>query len=47
MNSGCYGSDISKILLSIQAIDKNKLTKVELKKKILSFHIEEQIYQMI
>ena len=37
MNSGCYGSDISKILLSIQAIDKNKLTKVELKKEDIKF----------
>ena len=37
MNSGCYGSDISKILLSIQAIDKNKLTEVELKKEDIKF----------
>ena len=33
----CYGSDISKILLSIQAIDKNKLTEVELKKEDIKF----------
>ena len=34
MNSGCYENDISKILLSIQVIDKKDLKKKKLKKKI-------------
>ena len=33
MNSGCYDNDISQILLSIKAIDKNNLSEVEIKKK--------------
>tara|TARA_B100001057_G_scaffold498915_1_gene607632 strand:- start:1913 stop:2818 length:906 start_codon:yes stop_codon:yes gene_type:complete len=37
MNSGCYGNDISKILLSIQAIDKNKLSEIEIKKNDIKF----------
>ena len=37
MNSGCYENDISKVLLSIQAIDKNKLTEIELKKEDINF----------
>ena len=37
MNSGCYENDISKVLLSIQAIDKNKLTEIELKKEDIKF----------
>ena len=32
MNSGCYKNDISKVLLSIRAIDKNTLTEIEIKK---------------
>ena len=34
MNSGCYENDISKTLLSITALDKEKLSEVEIKKKI-------------
>ena len=34
MNSGCYNNDISKILISIKAIDKKNLKKLKLKKKI-------------
>ena len=37
MNSGCYGNDISKILISIQAIDINKLTEIEIKKDDIKF----------
>ena len=37
MNSGCYENDISKVLLSIQAIDKNKLTEIEIKKEDIKF----------
>ena len=37
MNSGCYENDISKVLLSIQAIDKNKLTEIEIKKEDINF----------
>ena len=37
MNSGCYDNDISKVLLSIKAIDKNDYLKLKLKKRILSF----------
>ena len=45
MNSGCYENDISKILLSIQVIDKNDLTEKEIKKEDINFYIEEPIYQ--
>ena len=37
MNSGCYNNDISKILISVTAIDKNKLTEVEIKKEDIKF----------
>jgi UDP-N-acetylmuramate dehydrogenase len=37
MNSGCYDNDISKILLSIQVIDKNNLSEREIKKKDIKF----------
>ena len=37
MNSGCYGNDISKVLISIQAIDIKKLTLVEIQKKDIKF----------
>ena len=37
MNSGCYESDISKILLSIEVINKNDLTKREIKKEDIKF----------
>ena len=41
MNSGCYDNDISKILISIQAIDKNKLSQVEIKNKDIKFSYRE------
>tara|TARA_X000001036_G_C20537494_1_gene748866 strand:+ start:25 stop:927 length:903 start_codon:yes stop_codon:yes gene_type:complete len=37
MNSGCYGNDISKVLISIQAIDKDKLSEIEIKKEDIKF----------
>ena len=37
MNSGCYDNDISKVLLSIQAIDKNKFSEIEIKKEDINF----------
>ena len=37
MNSGCYDNDISNVLLSIQAIDKNKLSEIEIKKEDIKF----------
>ena len=37
MNSGCYENDISKILLSIRAIDKKKLSVIEIKKEDIKF----------
>ncbi len=37
MNSGCYNEDISKILLSIKAIDKKKLKEVEINKDDIKF----------
>jgi UDP-N-acetylmuramate dehydrogenase len=37
MNSGCYENDISKVLLSIEAIDKNKLSVIEIKKEDIEF----------
>lgn len=37
MNSGCYDNDISKVLISINAIDKNKLTEVEIKNEDINF----------
>ncbi len=37
MNSGCYKNDISKVLLSIRAIDKNTLTEIEIKKEDIKF----------
>ena len=47
MNAGCYNNDISKILISIKAIDKNKLSEIEIKKDDIKFFIEGQIYQKI
>ena len=38
MNSGCYDNDISKVLLSIQAIDKNKFSEIEIKKEDINFY---------
>ena len=37
MNSGCYGNDISKILISIRVIDKKKLSVIEIKKEDIKF----------
>ena len=37
MNAGCYNNDISKILISIKAIDKNKLSEIEIKKDDIKF----------
>ena len=37
MNSGCYENDISKVLLSIQVIDKNNLIEREIKKEDIKF----------
>ena len=37
MNSGCYNNDISKVLLSVKAIDKKKCTEVEIDKKDIRF----------
>ena len=37
MNSGCYDNDISKVLLSIQVIDKNNLKEIEIKKEDIKF----------
>ena len=37
MNSGCYDNDISKILLSVQVIDKNSFKEEEMKKKDIKF----------
>ena len=37
MNSGCYNNDISKVLISIQAIDKKTLSEIEIKKEDIKF----------
>ena len=37
MNSGCYENDISKVLSSVNVIDKNKLTEIEIKKADIKF----------
>jgi len=37
MNSGCYNNDISNVLLSIRAIDKNSLSEIEIKKEDIKF----------
>ncbi len=37
MNSGCYDNDISKVLLSIKAIDKNTLSEIEIKRDEIEF----------
>ncbi len=37
MNSGCYDNDLSKVLISIQAIDKNTLSEVEIKQEEINF----------
>ena len=47
MNSGCYNTDISKVILSIQAIDKKTCKVVNIKKEGFDLIIEEQIYLKI
>ena len=47
MNSGCYNEDISKVLLSIKAIDKNNYSEIEIEKKDIKFFIEEPTYLII
>ena len=37
MNSGCYEDDISKVLLSVQAIDIKNLSEIEIKRKDIKF----------
>ncbi len=37
MNSGCYDYDISQVLISIRALDKNNCKEIELKKKDINF----------
>jgi len=37
MNSGCYENDISKVLLSIEVIDRNNFTLKEIKKEKIKF----------
>ncbi len=37
MNSGCYNNDISKVLISIKAIDKKDLTEIEIKNEDINF----------
>jgi UDP-N-acetylmuramate dehydrogenase len=41
MNSGCYENDISRILLSIKAIDKTNFTEIEIKKEDIKFFYRE------
>ena len=45
MNSGCYETDISEVLVSIKVIDLQVVKKKKLKEKISNF-IEDQIYPM-
>ena len=47
MNSGCYEMIFLKSYFLFNAIDKKKLQKLKLKKKILNFCIGELIYLMI
>ena len=47
MNSGCYDYDISKILISIQAISKKSLSVIEIKKKDIKFSYRGTNCQMI
>ena len=37
MNSGCYGNDISKVLVSIKAMDLNNFSEIEIKKEDIKF----------
>ena len=38
MNSGCYDNDISKVLVSLIAINKNNFTEIEIKKEDIEFY---------
>ena len=40
MNSGCYNNDISKVLLSIEAIDLKIYQEIEIKKNDIKFCTE-------
>ena len=40
MNSGCYDNDLSKVLISIRAIDKNTLSEVEINQEEINFFIQ-------
>ena len=40
MNSGCYDNDISKVLISLKAIDKNNLSEIEIKKENIKFFLQ-------
>ena len=37
MNSGCYDSDISKVIISIKVLDKKKMIETEIKKENIKF----------
>ena len=37
MNSGCYNNDISKVLLSIKAIDINNFKEIEINREDIKF----------
>ena len=37
MNSGCFGNDISKVLISIKAIDINECKELEIKREEIEF----------
>ena len=41
MNSGCYDSDVSEVLISINVIDKDNLKEFEIKKKDIKFGYRE------
>ena len=47
MNSGCYGYDISKVLISLKVIDINIAQEREIKREELNFITEAQVYQKI
>ena len=38
MNSGCYNNDISRVLLSVKALDIEKLSEIEIKSEDISFN---------
>ena len=40
MNSGCYGNDISKVLVSINAVDINELVEKEIKSDEMKFFLQ-------